>query len=183
MSSVLGLEPGDSAIPFDLPNANPSIGGTNVRWENIITDLGAAVLFTCNHCPYVIGSISRIRDLSARMITLGFGFVSINSNDSTRYPEDGWDHMVKASGGMDHPYLHDESQAVASAWGAERTPEIYLIDCDGIIRYRGRIDDSPQNPSNISSHDFDNAFRQLLNDETIDTPRTDSIGCSVKWKA
>ena len=110
------------------------------------------------------------------------GFVGINSNDPDNYPTDNWEHMIKRAETMSYPYLHDASQEVARAWGAERTPEFYLINGQGRITYRGRLDDSPKDPGLATTHELMDAIASLLADEQPDTPRTDSIGCSVKWK-
>ncbi len=176
-----GLEPGDDALHFDLPNSNPN-GPEHCSLSSQITDVGCIVMFTCNHCPYVIGNESRIESVASRAREEGMGFVGINSNDPDNYPTDNWDHMVKRATQMSYPYLHDSTQEVASAWGAERTPEFYLLDGKGMITYRGRLDDSPKDPSLATTHELMDAIDALLADEQPETPRTDSIGCSVKWK-
>ena len=179
-----GLEPGDNAISFTLPNANPKFGGDTVSLEDINEKNGIIVLFTCNHCPYVVGSKDRISFLANYASENGIGFVAINSNDAVKYPDDGWDPMIDISIRDEYswPYLHDESQSVAASWGAERTPEVYLMNSNLKIIYRGRIDDSPKNPQAVTSKDLDNAISLMLNGEKIDIQRTQSIGCSVKWK-
>ena len=179
-----GLEPGHSAIPFDLPNANSSVGGEQVSFESVAGEKGTIVLFTCNHCPYVVASMERIANLAEQATGLGIGFVAISSNDGINYPEDRWERMqqIASKDGYTWPYLHDESQAVAAAWGAERTPEVYLLNSNNVVVYRGRIDDSPRDPRNVTTSDLSDAIDQLVNDEQITTPRTQSIGCSVKWK-
>ena len=176
-----GLEPGDKARDFDLPNANPS-GPARCTLSNQITDIGCIIVFTCNHCPYVVGSESRIESVSSRARDEGIGFIAINSNDPDNYPTDNWDHMVSRGEKMSYHYLHDASQEVARAWGAERTPEFYLLNGQGTITYRGRLDDSPKDPNLATTHELMDAIDALLADEQPRTPRTDSIGCSVKWK-
>ena len=121
-----GLEPGDAASPFDLPDAN-SDGPENCNLSDLVTDIGCIVMFTCNHCPYVIGNESRIESVASRAREEGMGFVGINSNDPDNYPTDNWDHMVKRAATMSYPYLHDASQEVAREWGAERTPETVSV--------------------------------------------------------
>jgi hypothetical protein len=91
--------------------------------------------------------------------------------------------MVKrANRGMSYSYLHDDSQDTARAYGAERTPEFYLIDSSGSVVYRGRLDDSPRDPSHTTSSDLSNAMDDLTAGRSIAVSRTNSIGCSVKWK-
>tara|TARA_B100001113_G_scaffold182424_1_gene149459 strand:- start:343 stop:885 length:543 start_codon:yes stop_codon:yes gene_type:complete len=176
-----GLEPGDEARDFDLPNANPD-GPERCTLSSQLTDVGCIVVFTCNHCPYVVGSESRIESIASHAREQGMGFVGINSNDPDNYPTDNWEHMIKRAATMSYPYLHDASQEVARGWGAERTPEFYLLNSQGTITYRGRLDDSPKDPSLATTHELMDAIDALLADEQPSTPRTDSIGCSVKWK-
>ena len=113
----------------------------------------------------------------------GLGFVGINSNDPERYVSDDWDHMVeRASKGMSYPYLHDSNQEVARSYGAERTPEFYLVSGDQDVMYRGRLDDSPRDPSNATTCELEDALNQYVSGHRIRVQRTESIGCSVKWK-
>ena len=176
-----GLEPGDAGLAFDLPNANPD-GPERCSLSDLVTDIGCVVVFTCNHCPYVIGNESRIESIASRAREEGMGFAGINSNDPDNYPTDNWEHMQKRGAVMSYLYLHDASQAVARAWGAERTPEFYLLDGNGTITYRGRLDDSPRDPNFATTSELSDAIDALLADESPDVVRTDSIGCSVKWK-
>jgi len=150
---------------------------------DVMSHNGAIVVFTCNHCPYVVGSEPRIEAMAERARSEGLGFAGINSNDPVNYESDSWDNMVKrANRGMSYSYLHDDSQDTARAYGAERTPEFYLIDSSGSVVYRGRLDDSPRDPSHTSSSDLSNAMDDLTAGRGITVSRTNSIGCSVKWK-
>tara|TARA_A100001037_G_C14790201_1_gene474294 strand:+ start:182 stop:649 length:468 start_codon:yes stop_codon:yes gene_type:complete len=152
--------------------------------SEVMGENGAVVFFTCNHCPYVVGSEPRIENVAEIARDIGLGFVGINSNDPVKYESDSWENMVKrAKRGMSYPYLHDSSQEVALSYGAERTPEFYLINSDSKVVYRGRLDDSPRDPSHATTSELEDAIRQLASAQTISVPRTDSIGCSVKWKA
>ena len=111
------------------------------------------------------------------------GFVGINSNDSDVYPDDSFENMVKrADKGMPYPYLHDETQEVALAWGAKRTPEFYLLNGEGVVVYRGRLDNSPGNAMEATTRDLVDAMDSLSMGELPPVNRTESIGCSVKWK-
>lgn len=180
---IMGYEPGDKVAEFSLPNANSSVGGAELSLGEVVTEVGAIVVFECNHCPYVVGSIERIERLAQRTRDLGMGFVGINSNDAVNYPDDSFANMEKrAAKGMSYPYLHDESQSVATEWGAERTPEFYLLDADGVVVYRGRMDNSPSDPTKVSAHDLQDALDAFSLGEKPPVDRTRSIGCSVKWK-
>nr|AIE99647.1 redoxin domain-containing protein [uncultured marine group II/III euryarchaeote KM3_115_A12] len=178
-----GLEPGEAALPFELPNANQSVGGSDLALSDVLTDVGAVVMFTCNHCPYVVGSEARIEQIAAKARAAGIGFVGINSNDPVMYQSDDWSHMVKRADTMSYPYLHDASQLIASSWGAERTPEFYLLAGDGTVTYRGRLDNSPDNPNMASTAELSDAIDAMLAGNSPQVTRTESIGCSVKWKA
>lgn len=179
----MGFEPGDKASGFSLPNANLSAGDVTTSLDGVLTDKGGIVVFECNHCPYVVASVERIESLAARVRDLGMGFVGINSNDAVNYPDDSFENMQKrAKKGMSYPYLYDESQEVALEWGAERTPEFYLLDGNGIVIYRGRMDDSPRDPTRVSSRDLQDALDIFTMGDNPPISRTQSIGCSVKWK-
>ena len=176
----MGYEPGNVVSGFSLANAN---GGGEVSLDDVMTERGAVVVFECNHCPYVIGSINRINKAAAKAAELGMGFVGINSNDSTVYPDDSFENMVKRGDkGMPYPYLHDENQEVALAWGAKRTPEFYLLNGEGVVVYRGRLDNSPGNAMEATTRDLVDAMDSLSMGDLPPVNRTESIGCSVKWK-
>jgi len=177
------LEPGDTAPDFELPNSNSSAGDQSMGLSDVMGENGTIVVFTCNHCPYVVGSEPRIEEAAERARNGGIGFAGINSNDPVNYESDSWNNMVKRAGrGMTYPYLHDASQEVAAAFGAERTPEFYLLDSNRRVLYRGRLDDSPRDPSHATTSELDDAISQMLSGVEISVPRTQSIGCSVKWK-
>ena len=179
----MGYEPGDKVSGFSLLNANPNVGGEEVSFDEILTEMGAVIVFECNHCPYVIGSFDRIDRAAGKAFELGMGFVGINSNDQEKYVEDSFENMVKrANKGMPYAYLHDETQEIANAWGAERTPEFYLLNGEGIVVYRGRLDNSPRNPMEATTSDLSDAMDALSMGELPPVARTQSIGCSVKWK-
>lgn len=177
------IEPGESAPDFKLPNANKNSGGTTVSLSEVIGDTGGVIMFTCNHCPYVVGSEPRIEDMAEKSRKNGLGFVGINSNDPVKYESDSWDNMVKRSSrGMSYPYLHDEDQNVAVSYRAERTPEFYLVSSSGNVVYRGRMDDSPRDPSHVSTNELSDAIDEYVSGKEISSSRTESIGCSIKWK-
>ncbi len=179
----MGYEPGDKVSGFSLANANSEVGGDVVDFDKILTDVGAVVVFECNHCPYVVGSFDRIDRAALKAAELGMGFVGINSNDPEKYVEDSFENMVKrANKGMSYAYLHDDSQEVANSWGAERTPEFYLMDGQGVVVYRGRLDNSPKNPMEATTSDLSDAMDSLSMGDLPPVARTQSIGCSVKWK-
>jgi peroxiredoxin len=183
MTIVTGIEPGDKAPDFKLKNANPSISGNLVSFSEAMGENGLIIMFTCNHCPYVVGSESRIEEISIKAQHHALGFVGINSNDPINYNTDSWENMVKrAKAGMSYSYLVDETQEIAKKYGAERTPEFYLINSAGIVVYRGRLDDSPRDPSHATTSDLSDAIEELIAGGALSQIRNESIGCSIKWK-
>ena len=183
MHSQQMVEPGSIAPDFELPNANGNSGGDTLSLRDVMRENGAVIFFTCNHCPYVVGSEPRIENAAEVARKQGLGFAGINSNDPVKYESDSWDNMVKrANKGMTYPYLHDSSQEVALSYGAERTPEFYLLNSDSLVVYRGRLDVSPRDPSHATTSELEDAMEELASGTNVSVPRTESIGCSVKWK-
>lgn len=194
MPSARGLEPGDTAADFKLRNAQSfvlekhseksknSFKPVHMTLEQTIGETGGVIMFTCNHCPYVVASEERIESIASLCRDNGLGFVGINSNDPVVYSSDNWDNMIIRAGDMSYPYLHDFDQTIARAYGAERTPEFFLIDENRIIVYRGRLDDSPRDPTKATTSELVDAINSTLSNSPIEVNRTDPIGCSVKWK-
>ncbi|MDP7043482.1 MAG: thioredoxin family protein [Candidatus Thalassarchaeaceae archaeon] len=174
---------GQNAPPFHLPNAHPNVGEHEMGLDDVMGENGAIVVFSCLHCPYVVGSVERIEALAARSKEVGLGFVAINSNaGNPNYASDSAERTRDACiKGIGYPFLIDEKQTVAAEWGAERTPEFYLINENKVLIYRGRYDDSPTNPTHATTSEMEDAVNQYLNGELIQKPQTDSIGCSIKW--
>lgn len=141
------------------------------------------IFFTCNHCPYVIGSDEVTRATAEKFARHGVKFVGINSNSEQTYEEDSFDHMVERMQEHKFPwiYLHDKDQTIATAYGALRTPHFYVFDEDRKLVYTGRGVDNPRDTSKMTVNDLDNALTQLVNGEEITTPLTNPIGCNVKW--
>ena len=178
----MSLRIGDVAPEFNLKNANDSDGGTSSLSESMLKN-GCVVVFECNHCPYVIASIDRMNNMAEYCKVNAIGFVGINSNDPDNYPADSFENMQKRAGkGMPYPYLHDGTQEVAALWGAQRTPEFFLMNGKGVVIYHGRMDDSPRDPTAATTSELKDAIDAMLAGSTPPVQFTDSIGCSVKWK-
>ena len=142
-----------------------------------------AVVFSCNHCPTVKDYEDRMVQIQKDYMNKGVVLVAINPNDSIKYPEDSFENMIVRAREkhFNFPYLRDEDQSVARAFGAERTPEVFLIDSRGMLRYHGRIDDS-RDPKNVKSPDLRNALDALLAGRSISVVETEPHGCTVKWR-
>ena len=187
-SSMLPL--GTTAPDFALP----STGGQVVKLSNRTGSRGTVVLFICNHCPYVIHIADSLAQVAAEYMEKGIGFVAINSNDTSAYPDDNMENMIreKQRRGYPFPYLLDETQDVAKAYDAACTPDIYLFDADLRLVYRGQFDDS--RPNRISSGNYDSsdnsptgadlkaAMDALLAGESVPGDQKPSVGCNIKWK-
>lgn len=175
------LNIGGKRVPFRLKNVDGRIASS----DDLASGKKAlAVIFSCNHCPYVQAWEDRMIALGKTYQPKGVAFVLINANDPKKYSEDSFPEMViraKAKG-YPFPYLHDEDQAIARAYGATRTPEVFLFDAQGVLRYHGRIDDNYENPQAVRSHDFRDALEAVLTGRTPAVADTVPIGCTIKWK-
>jgi peroxiredoxin len=140
------------------------------------------VIFTCNHCPYAVAYEDREVAIQNDYAARGVQLVGINSNDAKSYPEDGYPQMVKRAKekGFNFPYIRDETQKVAEAYGAVCTPHVFAFDKERGLRYRGRIDDS-KDPKQIKSHDLRNALDDLVAGRAVRVADTRPFGCSIKW--
>ncbi|MBF0195657.1 MAG: thioredoxin family protein [Magnetococcales bacterium] len=143
------------------------------------------VMFICNHCPYVQAIEQRLIKLASEFTITDVAFVGINSNDTVRYSEDNLENMKKRAAEKNYPfdYLIDEDQSVAKAYGAVCTPDIYVFNEKRELTYRGRLDDSPRNPSAVKSEDLKNAILATLAGNSVASPQHASMGCSIKWKS
>lgn len=172
------LEIGANAPDFNLPATDANSYSLSDFSEDILV-----IFFTCNHCPYVIGSDEVTRRTVQRFEKEGVRFVGINSNSANTYESDDFPHMVKRMEEHGFPwlYLHDESQEVALAYGALRTPHFYVFDKTRKLVYTGRAVDSPRDESRITVNDLDRTLEELCGGKEVSVPVTNPIGCNVKW--
>jgi peroxiredoxin len=177
MAFTLAL--GQKAPDFSLPATDG-----NAYSLNDFADVDVLVVFfTCNHCPYVLGSDEVTRQTAEKFAAQGVKFVGINANSKNTYPEDDFPHMVARMEEQKFPwlYLYDESQDVAQAYGALRTPHFYVFDKARKLVYTGRGVDNPRDTSQMTENDLDNALTEHLAGKAISVPLTNPIGCNVKW--
>ncbi len=173
------LKIGDKAPDFKLPATDDK-----TYQLSDFSDANALVIFfTCNHCPFVLGSDEVTRKTAERFISQGVKFVGINSNSVNTHPNDDFEHMVERMNEEKFPwlYLRDESQEVALAYGALRTPHFYVFDQDRKLVYTGRGVDNPRDASQITDNDLENALEEHVTGKPVSTPLTNPIGCNVKW--
>lgn len=142
------------------------------------------VIFSCNHCPYVQAYEDRIIQIQKDFEKDNMQIVAINSNDDSKYPDDSFEEMKKraADKKFNFPYLRDETQEVAKAYGATHTPQIFLFDANRKLKYEGKIDDNWQEPRKVKSAYLKDAITEVLNGKEVSVPETFSIGCTIKWK-
>ena len=142
------------------------------------------VVFTCNHCPYALAWHDRVLDVARDYGERGVRVLAVNPNDDARYPADSFQAMkdrVEADGGWPLPYLRDESQEVARAYDAKTTPDVFVLDGEGRLRYRGAPDLDYQDPRKNAEW-LRGAIDALLDGRDPDPAETEPVGCSVKWK-
>ena len=172
------LQIGDKAPPFKLL----SVDGKNYSLEDFRENI-LVIFFTCNHCPYVTGSDEHTRMVAEKFSSLGVKFVGINSNSKNTYAEDDFDGMVSRMNLYKFPwtYLYDETQEIALAYGALRTPHFYVFDKSRKLIYTGRSIDTPRNWPDHQKTELLDALNQHINGEEIKVSVTNPIGCNVKW--
>lgn len=163
----------------------PGTDGRQYRLADVAGENGTLVMFICNHCPYVQSIIDRIVRDATDLQALGIGVVAISANDADEYPQDGPEAMKReaARHGFTFPYLHDETQEVARAYGAECTPDFFGYNAQGKLQYRGRLDSSTRNagPADARRELFE-AMKQIAETGQGPQEQTPSMGCSIKWK-
>lgn len=175
----MALELNASCPSFDLPGTDDQ----NHSLASFTTEL-LVVIVSCNHCPYVVAYEPRVVAFANEYSSKNVGFVAVNANDATRYPDDGMQPMKARARerGFGFPYLRDDSQAFVRALGARFTPEVFVFDRERKLRYHGRIDDNHRDASRVTAHDLRNALDALLAGSTPPVTETTAFGCSVKWK-
>ncbi len=180
-----GYGVGDYAADFKLTN----IDGKKVSLANYESAKGFIVVFTCNTCPYAKAYESRIMALDTKFASKGFPVIAINPNDIEKQPDDSMEQMKKVSDkkGYTFPYLRDDSQEVAKAFGATKTPHVYLLNKESAGKYKvefiGAIDDSPNDASDVSERYVEDAINSLLAGSKPKVTEKRAIGCTIKWKS
>jgi peroxiredoxin len=172
-------EMGWPAADFELPGTD----GRRHRLRELAGPRGTVVAFVCNHCPYVKAILPRLVGDARALAAEGIHVIAINSNDAQSVPEDGFEHMVELAPALSFPYLHDESQAVARAYGAVCTPDLYGFDAGLRLRYRGRLDASRKEAAPADApRELLEAMRLIACSGQGPQVQHPSIGCSIKWR-
>lgn len=173
------LQIGDQAPNFKLKGTDGEIHALKDYNKTKLL----VVFFTCNHCPFVLNSNELTQATVEEFSDQGVSFVAINSNSANTNDADSFENMVKKMEDKQYPwpYLHDESQEVAKAYGALRTPHFYVFDEDRKLIYTGRAVDNPKDPDKVKEKNLEQALLEKLSGKPISVPLTNPIGCNVKW--
>lgn len=179
---------GTEAPPFDLPVVNPEADGrekSTRSLEDFAEARAFVVVFTCNHCPYAQHIEDALVEVARAYQPKGVCFVAISANDPAQYPEDAPEEMARRARakGYPFPYLFDETQEVARAYGALCTPDLYVFDAHRRLVYHGRFDDTrPGQGHRATGSDLRRALDELLRTGRVTGPQYPSMGCNIKWK-
>jgi len=179
-SKMLAL--GTEAPDFSLPD---TVSDKMVSLNDIKSDIATVVIFSCNHCPYVIHVNEEIVNVAKEYQATGVSFVAISCNDVERYPADSPEKMktFAEESGYTFPYLYDETQEVAKAYDAACTPDFYVFDGNMRLVYRGQLDDArPGNETPLTGKDLRAALDAVLVNRPVNPMQRPSSGCGIKWK-
>ncbi|ANS75529.1 redoxin [Paenibacillus yonginensis] len=173
------LQIGESAPDFNLKGTD----GNHYTLESFEASRFLVVFFTCNHCPFVLGSDEVTRQTADKFTKDGVTFIGINANSEQTNPQDSFDYMVARMEDNRFPwiYLRDETQETAKAYGALRTPHFFVLDEKRKLVYTGRGIDNPRNPEKMTVNDLERALSELVAGQAVSVPLTNPIGCNVKW--
>lgn len=177
---MAGLRIGDRMIPFTLRNVDgrecsvTGLGGGNV----------SVVVFTCNHCPYALAWEDRLIEIAGEYAGQGVSVYAINANDPVKYPADNAEAMAARAREKAYPfpYLQDVTQEIARAYGAERTPEVFVFDVEGLLRYHGTVDDNAEEATRVRVGYVREALDAVLAGKKVAILQTTPVGCTIKWR-
>jgi peroxiredoxin len=174
------LNSGDKLIGFELPGVDGQTHNASAYADRN----ALVIIFSCNHCPYARAWEDRIVQIQTDYADKGVQLIVISANDAAKYPDDSFPKMQEHAQekGFNFPYLYDESQEVARAYGAERTPEIFVFDQNRVLRYQGTIDDNYDDPNAVTAPYLRNALDAILSNQTPGVEQTAPVGCTIKWK-
>lgn len=178
----LGTPIGSYAPDFELLGIDETVHHLSrylKKWK------GVAVVFMSNQCPYVSSYLDRLKQIQAEFQDQGCTLIGINSNDPNQYPEDSFIKMKQfaRANKLNFPYLWDSTQDVAQSFGAEKTPEAFVIDEGGVLRYCGRVDDNTRDPDAVQVPYLQNAIAALLVGGTVSPKSTSAIGSPLAWRS
>jgi peroxiredoxin len=183
----MAVTPSPVALGTPAPDFRlPATDGRSYAFADVAGPKGTVIVFICNHCPYVKAVIDRMVADARTLLNEGVGFAAICSNDSKSYPDDSFANMQRfaRAHNFPFPYLHDEDQAAARAYGALCTPDFFGYDAARKLKYRGRLDEGRINaPPPGARKELVEAMRAIAATGEAPAPQFASMGCSIKWKA
>jgi len=162
----------------------PSTDGNDVSLDMASLGEYKLVIFSCNHCPYAQAWEDRIINIQKKYKSNGLSTIMISSNDAEKYPEDNFTKMKErhSEKKFNFSYLYDETQEVAKMYGAERTPEVFLFNELGLLKYQGTIDDNYENENNVNKKYLEDSIESIIQGKDPEISSTDPVGCTIKWK-
>lgn len=177
-STTMGV--GSAAPEFTLPDTRDGKQVSLADYKN----KPVLMVFMCNHCPYVVHLVDELAAMAHQFAADGIATITVSSNDSTKYPQDGPDKMGELAhrGNWQFPYCFDETQEVARAYGAVCTPDIFLFDADHGLYYQGQFDETRPGQGQAHGGDLRQAAASMLAGEPAPSSTHPSVGCSIKWK-
>lgn len=178
---MVGTAIGAYAPDFEIPGAD---GSVHHLAQYLSQHRAVAVVFMGNHCPYVKMYLERLKHLQSEFAPQGVTLIGINANDEKQFPEDSFEKMKSfvADQRLNFPYLRDVTQDVAAAFGATKTPHVFLLNQQGVLCYSGAIDDNAQDAAAVQARYLKDAIANLLSNTPIAPTSTNPVGCSVKWR-
>ena len=178
-SEEFKLPIGSPAVEFDLLG----VDGKNYMLRYFLNREIVVLIFTCNHCPFAQAYEGRLIAL-AREFSKKAAFIAISSNDASKYPQDSFELMKirAAEKSFPYPYLYDETQGVATAYGALVTPHIFVFNSSGKLAYQGGVDDNWENPNGVQNAYLKDALAELATGRPVTRKTAPVVGCSIKWK-
>jgi peroxiredoxin len=177
-----GVKLGDKAPMTDAKLKN--VDGKEVTIASVAGKNGTLLVFTCNHCPFAKAWEKRIAELGNAAVKEGIGVIAINSNDPDTYAEDSYENMQKhaQAAGFTFPYAVDATSDVARAFGASRTPEVFLFDKNGKLVYHGAVDDNRDAPK-VTQNYLKDALTAVAAGRPVTTSETKAVGCGIKFRS
>ncbi len=171
---------GASPVDFTLPG----VDGADHSLKQYAEKDVLVVVFTCNHCPYALAWEPRLLQVQTDYADKGVQLVAISANNADKYPADSFPAMKEhaTENNWNFPYLYDESQETARAYGAERTPEVFVFDNERTLRYHGKVDDNYEEPEAVQETYLRDALDAVLAGNAPAVTETEPVGCTIKWK-
>jgi peroxiredoxin len=178
-----GYKVGDQARDFNLKN----VDGKMISMASNKDAKGYLVIFSCNTCPYVQAYEDRMIELHEEYASKGYPVIAINPNDPNISPGDSFDKMKERANekNFPFPYVYDESQEIAKAYGATRTPEVYLLEKENdqyVVKYIGAIDNNFREPSEVTEKYVEEAMADVLSARQVAQNNTKAVGCTIKYR-